>query len=698
MGASDLLGKETRDLGFVAWRDSYADLEFMRGRRWKRLLRDEERLYKSAAEMPAVRAQAKKNAVALANAWRIFDEFVFEAGGGAVQITSDGEWVWAGAGPETRRRFEDLDVSGEYVWFVRELLHEAKDFSKLTDLFELALYKRTEPEKPLWTRRGIGPEVAMVGGRCYYVLVKNLHRGYAVESCDAVTGADRHVHMKEDNEEVNLTLLKAPARALYIQADNSGKMTTYALEAGARRKPQRLDGGGHSQLPVGPSAWLTFELDDTVQAHGAIRGWPLPAKTEHIIWADFTRGFLLTRRFGQTNLYGWGPSTLQFLREIPVGTCTPDDWSAWELVGPARFFLNSHVEEPAVLSIDKFGGFMHTTVLHQIPSQPPLIVKLHKTKSADGTQIPFHIFKCADKPAKGLLVYGYGAYGLSTPSGKLWTLWGPLLLDGWAVAYAYVRGGGDGGESWAEAGRRLNRERPIEDFEAVIRAAQGIEGVEPRATVISGRSAGGVLIGTTVARHRTGDLVGAAFAEVPYLDVLRTTTNPELPLTTIEYNEFGNPRERVEDFATVMRVSPVDLVAGRGAPGVFVLSRAGGKDTQVLAYEPLKWTLRLREGDEADWAGKLFAFEPAEGHFYRREADIAARSTDLAILMTRLMAPAVREKMSRKGIQMARSTRSATRKVSGGRRRTMNAAMRKSRKASRKANRKSRKASRRSRK
>ena len=135
---------------------------------------------------------------------------------------------------------------------------------------------------------------------------------------------------------------------------------------------------------------------------------------------------------------------------------------------------------------------------------------------------------------------------------------------------------------------------------------------------------------------------------------------------------------------SVMRVSPVDQAAGRGAPGVFVLSRAGGKDTQVLAYEPLKWTLRLREGGEHG-EGKLFAYEADEGHFYRRTADITARATDLAILMTRLDEQRVREKIAHIDIQMARSNRSATRKVSGGRRR---AYTRKNRSANRKAGRK----------
>jgi prolyl oligopeptidase PreP (S9A serine peptidase family) len=188
--------------------------------------------------------------------------------------------------------------------------------------------------------------------------------------------------------------------------------------------------------------------------------------------------------------------------------------------------------------------------------------------------------------------------------------------------------------------------RAVEDFEAVVQAARRATGVPAERTVISGRSAGGIIVGALVARHGDGDLFGAAFAEVPYVDLLRTTTNPDLALTTVEYNEFGDPARRIVDFVTALGVSPIDQVAGRGAPGVFVLARTGGNDTQVYPYEPLKWARRLREGPATDMAGKLLGYVPDEGHFYSPAADLAARSTDLALLDAWVDNPVVRKKIA----------------------------------------------------
>lgn len=685
---SSPLGKPIRDIGFVEWRDELAPLEHMKGALWKKTIAAETRAYKSVAEEPAVVSQAKKNMDQLRAGWRLFDRDVYEAGGGMVKITPDNEWAWTGAPITTRRRFEDLDADGEYVWEIRDLTDDADNYEALKDRCELGLYKRGEP-KPLWTRRGVGSEVAVMGGRCYYTLVKNLHRAYAVESCDALTGADRHQHMHDDTETIHLTLLKAPCGALYVSAEDSGKTALYELATGVSTKARLLDATSHSQVPVGPGAWIALAADGTAKGRGSASGWPLPKDCEPV-WGDSKRGFLITYKFGATRLYGWGPRTLKMLVETDIGAFEADPWAAWavcRLGTAARFFVAPLTTEPYILTIDKHTQSLTEAKLYQTPPLPPLLVHRLEATSQDGTRVPYHMIGLNPGKPQGLLVYGYGAYGSTTPARKVWPLWAPLLEAGWVLAYAYVRGGGDGGEPWAEAGRRLGRMRAVEDFEAVIRAAQEVAEVQPQRTVISGRSAGGVLVGMTVARHRDGDLMGAAFAEVPYLDVLRTTTNPALPLTTIEYNEFGNPHERLEDLMSVMRVSPVDQAAGRGAPGVFVLSRAGGKDTQVLAYEPLKWTLRLREGGGSE--GKLFAYEADEGHFYRRTADITARATDLAILMTRLDEQRVREKIAHINIQMARSTRSATRKVSGGRRRAATRkAGRKNRKASRKAGRK----------
>ncbi len=686
---SSPLGKPIRDIGFVSWSDELAPLEYMKGALWKKTIAAETRAYKSVADLPAVAQQAKKNEVQLRAAWKMFDRDVFQSCGNTVKITPDNEWSWKGAPMKSRRRFEDLDAHPEYVWEIRDLTDEADNYGALKDRCELGLYKRGE-SKPIWTRRGVGTEVAVMDGRCYYTLVKNLHRAYAVESCSAMTGTDQRQHMHEAAETINLTLLKASRGALYVSAEDSGKTALYELPMDPEGKAILLDADSHSQIPVGPGAWIALAADGSAECRGKVSGWPLPPHGEPT-WGDSERGFLLSYKFGASHLYEWGPRKLKLLTTIDIGTIEPDPWTTWENTqgyDDARFFVAPLTAAPYILTID--AAHKQKKELLDVGPYTPLIVHRGTAKSQDGTHVPYNIMRLQGHtgPPPGLLVYGYGAYGATTPTRKVWALWAPLLEAGWTVVYAYVRGGGDGGEPWAEAGRRTRRLQAVEDFEAVIVTAQKSTGVPPQRTVISGRSAGGVLVGTTVARHRDGDLVGAAFAEVPYLDVLRTTTNPTLPLTTIEYNEFGNPRERLEDLMSVMRVSPVDQAAGRGAPGVFVLSRAGGKDTQVLAYEPLKWTLRLREGGGGE--GKLFAYEPDEGHFYRRKAEIKARATDLAILMTRLDEPLVREKIAHIDIQMARSTRSSTRKVSGGRRRVA----RKSRKAGRKA-RKTRKASRR---
>jgi oligopeptidase B len=205
-------------------------------------------------------------------------------------------------------------------------------------------------------------------------------------------------------------------------------------------------------------------------------------------------------------------------------------------------------------------------------------------------------------------------------------MWYPLLVRGWVIVFALIRGGGDHTNQYAEAARTYNRERSIHDFQDVIRDVQRRTKISPADTVIYGRSAGGILVGASA------HLVGAVYAEVPYVDVLRTSTNPRLPLTKLEYNEFGNPRERLEDFAATLKTSPVDLVPEEGYPNLFALVRTGENDKEVFAYEPIKWIHKLRGRDKKD-PTKLLAFGDHEGHFVRGDLAIQHRAVDLAILL-----------------------------------------------------------------
>jgi oligopeptidase B len=209
--------------------------------------------------------------------------------------------------------------------------------------------------------------------------------------------------------------------------------------------------------------------------------------------------------------------------------------------------------------------------------------------------------------------------------------WAPLLERGWAIGYTFLRGGGDHTEEWAKAGRLDGRQKTIQDFIAIAKAAQEKYSVTPKNTVIYGRSAGGLLMGGTMAEYPDGSLMGAVYAEVPYVDELRTTTNPELPLTALEYNEFGAPSLRLEDFIQVAQLSPADTAASTAFSNLLVIARTAENDSQVFAYESVKWIRRLRE-HSVKGAPKICLIEQDQGHFTPPEKTVAQWAIDAAIL------------------------------------------------------------------
>ena len=171
----------------------------------------------------------------------------------------------------------------------------------------------------------------------------------------------------------------------------------------------------------------------------------------------------------------------------------------------------------------------------------------------------------------------------------------------------------------------------LEDFEAVIQSAQKKTDVNPENTIIYGRSAGGYLVGATLARNATGNLFRTLYTEVPYLDVLSTASNPRLPLTQLEYEEFGDPLHKEKNALALLRLSPVNTIPESGAPAIFVLCRIGLNDKEVFAYESVKWITRLRENEGKP---KLLAISEGEGHFISGRSSFRERAEDLALLLS----------------------------------------------------------------
>ncbi|KRB05527.1 peptidase S9 [Pseudomonas sp. Root68] len=208
----------------------------------------------------------------------------------------------------------------------------------------------------------------------------------------------------------------------------------------------------------------------------------------------------------------------------------------------------------------------------------------------DGTQVPISlVIKRADlgKPVP-LYLYGYGAYGESLDP---WFSHARLsLLDrGMAFAIAHVRGGGELGEAWYRAGKQEHKHNTFSDFIACAEhlIAQGFTTAAQLA--ISGGSAGGLLIGAVL--NQRPQLFGAAIAEVPFVDVLNTMLDPDLPLTVTEYDEWGNPEEPdVHD--RIKAYAPYENVTAQAYPATLVI--AGYNDSRVQYWEAAKWVAKLR--------------------------------------------------------------------------------------------------------
>jgi oligopeptidase B len=230
--------------------------------------------------------------------------------------------------------------------------------------------------------------------------------------------------------------------------------------------------------------------------------------------------------------------------------------------------------------------------------------------AADGVQIPVSLVYRKDFVKNGtapLLQYGYGAYGLSMdPSFSSSRL--SLLDRGFVFALAHVRGGQEMGRYWYDTGRLLAKKNSFEDFIAVTRALVSRGYAAKDKVFAMGGSAGGLLMGA-VANMSPGDYRGIV-AQVPFVDVVTTMLDDSIPLTTNEYDEWGNPLERVY-YDTMLSYSPYDNVRAQDYPAMLVTT--GLWDSQVQYYEPAKWVAKLRATKTDDHALYLHT-EMEAGH------------------------------------------------------------------------------------
>jgi oligopeptidase B len=210
----------------------------------------------------------------------------------------------------------------------------------------------------------------------------------------------------------------------------------------------------------------------------------------------------------------------------------------------------------------------------------------------DGTKIPVSLLMRKDVSANGknpLFIYGYGAYGAS--SDPLFSQTIMSLVDrGFVYAIAHVRGGSELGRSWYDDGRGLHKKNSFNDFIDCTEALISLKYADPRRIYAYGASAGGLLMGAVM--NQRPDLYRGIVAAVPFVDVITTMLDESIPLTTSEYDEWGNPNEKTY-YEYILSYSPYDNVAKKSYPHLFVTT--GLHDSQVQYWEPAKWVAKLRE-------------------------------------------------------------------------------------------------------
>ena len=210
----------------------------------------------------------------------------------------------------------------------------------------------------------------------------------------------------------------------------------------------------------------------------------------------------------------------------------------------------------------------------------------------DGVKVPVAMVFRKGTPMDGsapMLLYAYGSYGASiNPSFSSDRL--SLLDRGFIYALASIRGGGELGEPWREAGRMMKKMNTFTDFIDVAQALEKSRYTSADRMMIQGGSAGGLLMGAVV--NMRPDLFKAVIAQVPFVDVMNTMLDASLPLTTAEYTEWGNPNEKPA-YDYMMKYSPYDNVRRQAYPAMLV--EVSYNDSQVPYWEGTKFAARIRD-------------------------------------------------------------------------------------------------------
>ena len=581
------MNSEIRDLDFLSWIQPSAWMESMSGLGWKNLIKTENKRFEKEVEKVA----SKEEIYMKKDLFYRYRSFIYY-------------------------KYKDILIkrvsSGLYEYTLNKKLYIVTDLEKKRDLnFHIrdvgdgAEKNRLECFKNgrlIWVFNNVGPDLYIKGESIFVLKAKNKLWYNSLLELDIDTGEVVNRHYEEEDKEFNLYIVKTE-HTFFIIRDNY-EYQNCMIYLNGRLK---LIGNSRSELfyPIGiyknrvcyfeylNKKWNPVGFEFPYEIHGTIEYISLKEK------------IIIEKYFGRKTFYSFKKG-LKYLFSY-FGSILLNPFSYDSLF--KNFYLDTPDRGLVQISYEK----NQLKIQDSIENYGILQYQFHK--SYDFTNVPSITVYPNCKPT-GLMVVGYGAYGMETTL-SMWR-WKPYLDDGWIISFILVRGSGDHTAEWAAQGKTVNKIKSVEDFESAIKFLQKQYKISPKRTCIYGRSAGGYLVGSVVSRNSSGKLFSMVYTEVPYVDILRTTTNPNLPLTPLEYKEFGNPRVSIYEFQELLKLSPIDSLEYNKPPEVFVLTRTSENDSQVYTYEALKWVQALRGKNRGD-SSKLVYISENEGHFIKED-------------------------------------------------------------------------------
>jgi cephalosporin-C deacetylase-like acetyl esterase len=602
-----------RDLGFARWFDPYAAYEDVESPQFKAALEAEAAAF-NAGLTKVARAKPVKEFETLMSAalplepsaaqetalWRGTSVYIQHADG-------DRKNVWIVSGGTFVRKFTDLTSFG--VDPESNLYFTITDIGNGDQTLQLAVYE-LGIHSPHYTIDPVGPHAAFKSEYLYYESITNQLRSSGIHRVDKRTGRKNYTVYAEKDLRVSVELFAPPRQPdLFFRTANAlsqrlARLTGHTFEWMTPTPPK--DGEGETLIPVTNDVYagntaLVVDGDRIRYPRGAFLLDVVPANSPSTL-------LVATVKAGVASVYLFEVEDRRFK-------------SLFEGKEPCNVMLHSHASIPSFTRTSYYEPnavyeVQDDSAVHLKTSPEPvkLIRHSHGVAAGEkGAKIPYTFVSAVKKPQK-LLVTAYGAYGISARRTypKRWLPW---LKRGYAIVEAMPRGGRENGDAWYDAARTaVRKQTTFDDTAAVIAAVQRRYRFRPAQTAVYGRSAGGwtaAYVGQTYPQ-----LLGAVYAEVPYLDVLRTSSNPKLPLTVLEYDEFGDPAGRPVEYAALQVLSPVDRAAAAPPSAPFFLVETALHDTQVYPYEALKFAAKMRG---LGWP-IVVDVDRSGGHFVKKES------------------------------------------------------------------------------